>query len=34
VADGLKEAGMRCDFRWAALTIVLIGLLLAALIIR
>jgi type IV secretory pathway VirB2 component (pilin) len=25
----LKEAGM-CDFRWAALTIVLIGLLLAA----
>jgi hypothetical protein len=30
VADGLKEAGM-CDFRWAALTIVLIGLLLAAL---
>jgi hypothetical protein len=33
VADGLKEAGM-CDFRWAAITIVLIGLLLAALIIR
>jgi hypothetical protein len=29
----LREAGM-CDFRWAALTIVLIGLLLAALIIR
>jgi hypothetical protein len=29
----LREAGM-CDFRWAAITIVLIGLLLAALIIR
>jgi hypothetical protein len=34
VADGLKEAGMRCDFRWAAISLVLMGLLLAALIIR
>jgi hypothetical protein len=30
----LKEAGMRCDFRWAAISLVLMGLLLAALIIR